>query len=234
MAGWAVGLSEAATTVIRYIHLEGRAVFGSWPATEAPVSTKLVHCQQSLWINLCIACGETWLGEGNTMQQRTPAKDAYNTHKKFWADTGDDLDIPIDPFAIATSMGIRVYDAILGPGRSGYLDLDPTGRPVMFLNEAHSAARKRFTCAHEIGHYVDATNRGSQAGTWDRDERASRGTDPDEVYANRFAAALLMPKVALEKQIERGMTVSELATRFRVSREAMDWRLTNLGLPKLP
>ncbi|RII91603.1 ImmA/IrrE family metallo-endopeptidase [Clavibacter californiensis] len=164
------------------------------------------------------------------MIQRTPAQDAYSTHKKFWADTGDDLDIPIDPFVIATSMGIKVYDAILGPGRSGYLDLDPSGQPVMFLNESHSLTRKRFTCAHEIGHYVDATNRGAKAGTFDRDERASTGTDPDEVYANRFAAALLMPKPALVKQRALGMSASELSNRFRVSREAMEWRLTNLGL----
>lgn len=162
----------------------------------------------------------------------TPAADAYDTHAKYWADSGGDLQIPVDPFVIASSMGIRVYPKILGPSHSGYLTTDSTGLPVIYINEAHGLNRQRFTVAHELGHYVDARNRRllPNFGTFDRDRLSSAGTDATEVYANRFAAALLMPRLEVEQLVEKGLTVTDLARRFRVSPESMEWRLQNLGL----
>ena len=161
---------------------------------------------------------------------RRPAADAYKTHQTYWADTGDDIRVPVDPFDIATSMGVRVYEKVLGEKQDGYLDLDRYGHPVIYVNESHPRTRQRFTCAHEIGHLVDARNQGIAVGTWHRGELAASGTDDDEIYANRFAAALLMPKPALLKQVDRGLTTAELASRFRVSKKSMQWRLENLGV----
>jgi len=164
------------------------------------------------------------------MTLRTPVKDAYATHDKFWADTGGDLTVPVDPYRIAEAMGIRVYTANLGPQRSGYLDAEAAGGPVIYVNEFHSPKRNRFTCAHELGHFVDATNRSLPPRAFDRDERASKGTDSDEIYANRFAAALLMPKVAVERLVKDKLSTEDLARRFNVSTSAMELRLRNLGL----
>ncbi|MEC5168553.1 Zn-dependent peptidase ImmA (M78 family) [Glaciihabitans sp. GrIS 2.15] len=166
------------------------------------------------------------------MNVRTPVADAYTTHEKYWADTGGDLTVPVDPYRIAESMGVRVYTATLGPQRSGYLDIEAMGGPVIYVNEAHSPSRNRFTCAHELGHFVDATNRSLPPRAFDRDERASRGTDSDEIYANRFAAALLMPKIAIQRLVADGLNAEELARRFNVSLSAMELRLRNLGLPQ--
>lgn len=91
----------------------------------------------------------------------TPASDAYSTHKRYWADSGDDIQIPIDPFQVATGRGIPVYTAILAPNQSGKLEKTPNGSPVLYLNEAHARARQRLTCAHEIGHYVVALASGT-------------------------------------------------------------------------
>jgi Zn-dependent peptidase ImmA (M78 family) len=83
--------------------------------------------------------------------------------------------------------------------------------------------------AHEIGHYVKRS-----AGPEDyeyvdrRDTLSSRGSDPDEVYANAFAANLLMPKDEVERFKSR--TPLELAHYFGVSPEAMSYRLANLGI----
>ena len=165
------------------------------------------------------------------MTARTPVADAYATHGKYWADTGGDLTVPVDPYRIAEAMGLRVYTATLGPKQSGYLDTEAAGGPVIYVNEAHSPTRNRFTCAHELGHFVDASNRSIPPRAFDRDERASKGTNDDEIYANRFAAALLMPKIAIEKLITEGLTSGELARRFNVSMGAMELRLRNLGLP---
>ena len=52
----------------------------------------------------------------------------------------------------------------------------------------------------------------------------------EEEYANRFAAALLMPRAAVEHFVGLGLTAPELARRFDVDEESMRHRLANLGL----
>lgn len=163
-----------------------------------------------------------------TMVKRKPAADAYDVHEKYWADSGGDVRLPISPFEIAEAMGVDVYLADLPMGDSGSLRWEE-GRPVIVLNVRDGLTRQRFTCAHEIGHLRDCRNRGIKRDA-DRNERASRGTDPDEIYANRFAAALLMPKGAVKRLHGTGMSCAALARRFKVSQDAMQWRLANLGL----
>ena len=72
-----------------------------------------------------------------------------------------------------------------------------------------------------------------------RDQVSSQATDEQEIEANAFASALLMPVVQLRKQVDdlqkagvlgRERLVSELAARFDVSAEAMGYRLLNLGI----
>lgn len=162
---------------------------------------------------------------------RTPVKDAYETHSKYWADSSGDLDLPIDPISIASAMGIDVFTAKMSPDQDGYLEPDgPNGRPAIILNQDQSMNRIRFTCAHELGHYVDHKQRNAALTRCDRDGRAASGTDPEEIYSNRFAAALLMPKTFLVKLYNQGLSVDALARRFKVSYSAMAWRLRNLGL----
>ena len=64
--------------------------------------------------------------------------------------------------------------------------------------------------------------------------------DHEEMAANRFAAALLMPEDWLLKDVEQRIGrqaqlsdeafVEDLARRYEVSRQAMEFRLANLGL----
>jgi Zn-dependent peptidase ImmA (M78 family) len=163
-----------------------------------------------------------------------PVQDAYEVHTKFYADSGGDLELPVDPFRIASAMGVDVYAAEI-PGRaSGFTEYGSQG-PVIYINAADSKLRQRFTCAHELGHIVaDRKNalpmselKGKRR---HRDEVSTYGSDPAEIYANRFAAALLMPKETVEGLSATGMTVEELARRLRVSVQAMQYRLVNLGL----
>jgi Zn-dependent peptidase ImmA (M78 family) len=105
--------------------------------------------------------------------------------------------------------------------------------PVIILNSEDPRNRQRFTCAHELGHF----NMRSQSGSFDdwnyvdrRDTLAGLGSDPDEIYANKFAAALLMPQRAIKKLWDGDGEVAPLAFTFGVSVEAMSNRLKNLGL----
>lgn len=116
-------------------------------------------------------------------------------------------------------------------------------RTVIGVNAAHPTTRQRFTIAHELGHYflhdsdrelfVDRSARIK----W-RDAKSSTATHTEEIEANRFAAALLMPRDLVEREAERLLPladsdddlIGQLSEMFKVSTEAMRYRLENLGV----
>jgi Zn-dependent peptidase ImmA (M78 family) len=70
-----------------------------------------------------------------------------------------------------------------------------------------------------------------------RDDDSSAGNDKEEVEANAFGAALLMPARLVREEIKKDKLdlddeddLSALAKRFHVSMSAMSYRLVNLGL----
>jgi Zn-dependent peptidase ImmA (M78 family) len=141
---------------------------------------------------------------------------------------------PVDPFQIARSLGIRVYvDQGLEPDVAGMLVKQPGyDDPEIVLNANDSRNRQRFTCAHELGHYNKRSKSGD-FGEWHfvdrRDSLSGQGSNPDEIYANQFAAALLMPAPWVRELADR-YEVPALAFEFGVSADAMTYRLKNLGL----
>ena len=139
--------------------------------------------------------------------------------------------IPVEPVAIAHELGIRVLEAKLDGNTLGALLKEPQEDPTILLNQQDSRNRRRFTCAHELGHYVRRSAESNEYARVDlRDRRSSTGEDPEEIYANEFAACLLMPADEVKNLDELGLDDLEMALRFKVSREAMKFRLVNLGL----
>ena len=147
-------------------------------------------------------------------------------------DDAAEVRLPVDPFAIARNLGINVYVSTLDEDVSGMLVKRAAyDDPEIYLNAGDSRNRQRFTCAHELGHYVKRTASGDANEIWEyvdrRDTLASRGHDPDEIYANQFAANLLMPRDMLTK-LKGERTLAALAALFGVSADAMTFRLDNL------
>lgn len=158
----------------------------------------------------------------------------------------DELNIanaPIDVEEIAERLGASVsFEPFEGKGGVSGMLVRDKNRTVIGINSAHPVVRQRFSIAHEIGHlrlhqgsvFVDQTVR------FKRDGRSSMATDTQEIQANQFAAALLMPAPLISDSIKKRVTkrpnlteselVSELASEFRVSEQAMEFRLTNLGI----
>lgn len=152
-----------------------------------------------------------------------------------WIADGHDVSacpIPVDPFAIAARLGLLVSRRPLEPDISGMLAKTPNRDPEVFINSLDSANRQRFSCAHEIGHYSKRTS-GRDDDEWGYIDRrgpiASRGIEPDEIFANQFAAALLMPEPCV-RDLSRDLDATALAVRFGVSLDAMRFRLDNLGI----
>jgi Zn-dependent peptidase ImmA (M78 family) len=99
------------------------------------------------------------------------------------------------------------------------------------VNANDAPTRRRFTLAHEVGHWVCQVQEGRDALVMCRAEDLAPGIDRAlEREANIFAADLLMPEPA----VRAVAADTKAADRLGVSREAMRWRLYNFGLIKEP
>ncbi|WP_195763537.1 ImmA/IrrE family metallo-endopeptidase [Duganella guangzhouensis] len=161
----------------------------------------------------------------NTLALSSEESAARELLARYW-----DGQLPIDPVKIATSAGISVY------GRGGWGDQAYpysgyyrmfNGVPSIEYNVSEVPVRQRFTVAHELGHYA----LGHKDAPRDSGNFQSSG-DFRERQANRFAAELLMPASLVIKyyQNDYAASVGALASMFGVSRDAMGYRLKNLGL----
>lgn len=144
---------------------------------------------------------------------------------EFWDGT-----IPVDPARIAHRMGVRVVDAVLDPDVDGAIRQFEGDPAVIYLNEGTAPNRKRFTCAHEIGHLVKHKESGDFEFIDYRGPLTTTGRLPDERYANAFAAALLMPEKHVRRLRSEGRDPRDMAARLGVSEEAMVNSLKTLGL----
>jgi Zn-dependent peptidase ImmA (M78 family) len=151
-----------------------------------------------------------------------------------WAPNWEDMPYPIDPTKVAEQLGVKVYKADLNQTVSGMLLKKPARDPEIFLNGSDSPNRQRFSCAHELGHYVKRTSLDGLAEEMEyvdfRDPLSAQGQDSEEVWANQFAAALLMPRKLVKRLQREFHTPAALAAEFGVSTDAMNFRLQNLGL----
>jgi Zn-dependent peptidase ImmA (M78 family) len=151
---------------------------------------------------------------------------------------------PINVEYIAKQLKMLVIHEELEDGISGLLITKEGMVPMICVQNKDHSNRKRFTVAHEIGHFVlqhqfqkgghvhiDKGHFISQRGP-----RASTGDDLKEIEANQFAASLLMPTELVKQQVlllgEENLTdtsVGELARSFQVSEQAITIRLETLG-----
>lgn len=151
---------------------------------------------------------------------------------------------PVDVLRVARHLKIKIVVEHLDPDISGLLITDKAGTRIC-VNAAHHESRRRFTIAHEIGHFVlghhfEVGSRvhvdRSAAFVSARTSRSSEGVDTNEIEANQFASALLIPLFLLkaDPKVAGGAVtdfdVELLAAKFKVSEHSMTIRLTKLGI----
>lgn len=156
--------------------------------------------------------------------------------------------VPVNIEKIVAFYGIDIQPCDFGDDISGVL-IDDGQKQTISYNSKNIPTRQKFTIAHEFGHYILEHKRNglfidnaSQYLTMIyRDEKSSTGEYLQEKEANAFAAAILMPKALVEREIksiylednfktEDLNLVGILADRFKVSLQAMSLRLLNLEL----
>jgi Zn-dependent peptidase ImmA (M78 family) len=153
------------------------------------------------------------------------------------------LAVPVDVNSLARREGILIREEDLEDNVSGMLVIKDE-RSVIVVNANHHQNRRRFTIAHELGHYF--LHRSFSNVFFDesllffRDEKSTQGTKFQEIEANTFAAELLMPEQILWERLSQEpldalddveqSALGELAADLQVSRQALTIRLTRLGL----
>lgn len=150
-------------------------------------------------------------------------------------DQHQQLGPPVRIEDIAASFGIEIRAGDLGDV-SGLLARSGNGA-IIGVNSKQSRERRRFTIAHELGHFllhegmvshVDHNYRLNY-----RNDQSSRAVNAEEIEANFFAASMLIPTRFLNgmnavEALDDDARVEQLAKRFDVSRHAMSLRLVNV------
>jgi len=126
-----------------------------------------------------------------------------------------------DMVALIERLGVMVLEL---KGHSRALDAFSTwlvGRPLVFLSsEKESATRRRFDCAHELGHLL-------------MHQEADPGRRELEAQADRFASAFLLPGESFAKEYPDRLNWAHLRAlkrRWKVSLAAMLKRAFDLDL----
>lgn len=144
-------------------------------------------------------------------------------------------DIPVKVGALAVELGLDVKKAPLDPRISGLIQPSATSisKFEIKVNKYEVPERQRFTVAHEIGHYL-LHKEDIGSGVVDNILYRSGLTSRKEVEANRLAADIIMPSLAISRELRKlgGLlnldTVDQLSILFKVSVPAMKIRL---GVP---
>ncbi len=148
----------------------------------------------------------------------------------------------VDVEALAAALKIAVQSQHLEDGFSDFFFVKE-GNATAFVNSDHHPNRRRFSLAHEIGHFVLHHQPTKKLDDLFLDKSVALYTRKDhhsndmEREANEFAASLLMPRDLLEKyvhkndlDIEDEFDVSRLALAFGVSEQALQIRLNRLHM----
>lgn len=167
-------------------------------------------------------------------QPRWRPDEAANQVLEGFRDLFGGLPYPIDPVHIARDLGINTYSVKLDNSLSGLIAKSSKDEaPEIFLNSEHAPVRQRFTCAHELGHYFhNLTKSGPRMESYvhRRDARSACGTHHEEIYANQFAASLLMPEELVKDLLAEYRSPVRVAKELQVSLDALNHRMKNLNI----
>lgn len=146
---------------------------------------------------------------------------------------------PVPVLEISSQCGVAIQSKPFSTDLSGFL-FRKQDVALIGVNSRHAEVRRRFTIAHELGHFLlhgetSVEMHVDRAYVKARNKTSSEGTDPDEVEANYFAAELLMPRRFLEEDIaaikdfDLFEDADDLAKKYMVSTQALLIRLDTLG-----
>lgn len=163
----------------------------------------------------------------------SPDLDLYDTSDKLlqFAKSRNINNVPLDVEKLIKEMGISIEYVDFPDDLSGQLFKDPsTDKWVIQVNKKHHVNRQRYTIAHEIAHFCLHRHLKYRF----EDEiffRGGESYDTEEMEANDFASAILIPEEEFKTKVRSGIRkIEELAELFQVSTLALRIRAKNLGM----
>jgi Zn-dependent peptidase ImmA (M78 family) len=138
---------------------------------------------------------------------------------------------PVPVEEIAKKLGLEVVEFPFHEKISGLLKKE---EGIIAVNKGQHPVRRRFTIAHELGHFL--LGHDIEKGVDETIDDTFDKPYPQEREANLFASALLMPSEWVTKEFKaQGSDLSKvdldkLASTFGVSKQAMTIRLLALKL----
>lgn len=146
-------------------------------------------------------------------------------------------DTYVDTIKLAKSLGFNVGETtILKPNEDGFI-IVYQGYKTIGVNKKRSLEDKRFTIAHELGHFV-LHEKTLQDKMMMREHIDVKAENSEEDEADFFAACILMPERSFKKQAEelRNAKVKEsdiiavLRILFKVPEESISRRLQEVEI----
>ena len=130
---------------------------------------------------------------------------------------------------VARALGLTVIKASFEDEHcDGMLQFETDDKVAIYVNIDSPFTRQRFTIAHEIGHYILHRNLLRAQGCSVAYRKQENNTI--EQQANRFAAALLMPRNLVINEYRKTSNIKNIAKSFGVSTHAICVRLMQLGV----
>ncbi len=155
--------------------------------------------------------------------------------------------VPIVDIAKNMGFAVRVTNE-LPNNDSGFILISPSlkekfnSTKCIFLSKKIKYGKSRFVIAHEIGHYLYDFNefkKSEFSHIYSDGYNKNTQEEPSEQKANKFAAALLMPKDRFSQRytemLDEGMfskadVVYELSNAFEITTKSVDKRIKGLEL----
>lgn len=151
---------------------------------------------------------------------------AKQAAEEVLAEHWDGSTFPVDPFAIAEELGMKVIVSSLRPELSGAIIATPDDVTIL-VEESDNFGRQTFTCAHELGHYFERKQAGDEEYSF-VEERLPGKYDLHEFYADEFAANLLMPAADFRSELKAHGSDYLAAAKFGVNPAAVRKRRERL------
>lgn len=142
-----------------------------------------------------------------------------------------------DLVGMLSQVGVSVGHAEMPDRVAGRID---AGRRMFLLNARHSATRRRFTLAHQIGHWIwhrpileehggtnDDTHSRSVAGEPFHNPLM---TEAEETFANKCAISLIMSEDVVRRLHAEGLDPAGAARLTETTTAMMEIRFRSLGL----
>jgi len=147
---------------------------------------------------------------------RDAREHAADVLSNYW----DGVTLPVPVAQISEKIGVTPLKASLPDGLSGMIIKRPNEAARSYAEASESETRRRFTFAHELGHYVERVDVSNDNDFSFVDGRFPGRYNLHEFYADEFAGALLMPERQFMRMLENGDSLIDIAARFGVSLDA--------------